>query len=189
MVLQGYTMHKGPYDSSEVVDDGTRLDLGSLRIPSASGLEVRVEFEQESMTPMSVSMILPHSIISMQAFASPRHEDTWPSVRDDVITELNKHGIETDIVLGRFGTEIHTVMPSLETNGETIVTPVRFIGIDGDRWFLRIVVSGAGAVDTTAAHEIDALISEVVVHRGEAAMGPGDPLAIVLPDGAGEADD
>ena len=182
-------MADGPFDSSEVPNDGTRLDLGSLRIPSAAELEVRVEFDQESVTPMSVSMILPHSIISIQAFASPRHEDTWPEVRDDVVAELDKHGIATDVVLGRFGTEIHTVMPSQELDGETIITPVRFIGVDGDRWFLRVVVSGAGAVDDESAREVDDLIAGVVVHRGEEAMGPGEPLPIVLPEGSGENDE
>ena len=179
-------MSNGPYDSSEMPNDGTRLDLGSLRIPSAPDLEVRVELDHESVTPLSVSMILPHSIISVQAFASPRHELTWPDVRDDVVAELDKHGIHTDVVLGRFGTEIHTVMPSQESDEETIITPVRFLGVDGDRWFLRLVVSGAGAVDEQASHEVDDLISDIVVHRGDDPMGPGEPLIVVLPEGSGE---
>jgi hypothetical protein len=184
MAQQVSVMVSGPYDSSEVPNDGTRLDLGSLRIPSAPELEVSVEFDQESISPMSVSMILPHSIISLQAFASPKHEDTWPEVRDDVLAELSKHGIDTTVVLGRFGTEIHTVMPSQEADGQTVITPVRFIGVDGDRWFLRIVVSGAGAVDLQAIEEVDELISDVVVHRGDQAMGPGDALRVVLPEGS-----
>lgn len=188
MVRQAFQMDSGPHDSSTVPNDGTRLDLGALRIPSAPELEVRVEFDQESISPMSVSMILPHSIISIQAFASPRNEDTWPDVRDDVVEELEKHGIETSVVLGRFGTEIHTVMPSQEFDGETIITPVRFIGVDGDRWFLRVVVSGAGAIDDESSNEVDELIADVVVHRGEVPMGPGEPLSIVLPEGSGGDD-
>ena len=189
MVRQASQMASGPHDSSTMPNDGTRLDLGALRIPSAPELEVRVEFDQESITPMSVSMILPHSIISIQAFASPRNEDTWPEVRDDVVEELEKHGIETSVVLGKFGTEIHTVMPSQEHDGETIITPVRFIGVDGDRWFLRVVVSGAGAIDEESSNEVDELIADVVVHRGEEPMGPGEPLPIVLPEGSGGDDD
>ena len=180
-------MARGPYDSAAIPNDGTRLDLGSLRIPSAAELEVRVEFEQESMEPLSVSMILPHSIISLQAFASPKNEDTWPEVRDDVVAELERHGIETSVVLGEFGTEIHTVMPAQDDDGSTLVTPIRFIGVDGDRWFLRIVVSGAGTVDEVSAREVDDLIADLVVCRGDHPMSPGDPLPIVLPEGS-EAD-
>lgn len=189
MAQQVSRMSSGPFDSSRAPNDGTRLDLGSLRIPSAPELEVSVEFDQDSMTPLSVSMILPHSIISLQAFASPTHEDTWPEVRDDVVAELAKHGIDTDVVLGKFGTEIHTVMPSQEADGQTVITPVRFIGVDGDRWFLRIVVSGSGAVDEIAGEEVDSLIGDLVVHRGQEPMGPGEPLPIVLPEGSGTSDD
>ena len=172
---------KGPHDSTTMPNDGTRLDLGSLRIPSAPELEVRVEFDQETRTPQSLSLILPHSIISVQAFASAKYEDTWPEVRDDVVEELTKHGIETDVTLGAFGTEIHTVMPSQEIDGETIITPVRFIGIDGDRWFLRVVVSGAGAIDEDAAREVDDVVADIVVHRGVDPMSPGEPLPLTLP--------
>ncbi len=182
-------MASGPYDSTSTPNDGTRLDLGSLRIPSAPELEVRVEFEQPTMTPASVSLVLPHSIISVQAFASARYEDTWPEVRDDVVAELSKHDIETTVELGRFGTEIRTVMPSTETDGEVIITPVRFIGIDGDRWFLRVVVSGAGAVDELAHQEVDELIADIVVHRGDEPMAPGDALPIVLPESIDSADE
>ena len=173
---------RGPHDSTAVPNDGTRLDLGSLRIPSAPELEVRVEFDQESRTPQSLSLILPHSIISVQAFASAKYEDTWPDVRNDVVEELTKHGIETNITLGTFGTEIHTVMPSQEIDGETIITPVRFIGVDGDRWFLRVVVSGAGALDEDAAREVDDVIADIVVHRGAEPMSPGEPLPLKLPE-------
>lgn len=178
---------RGPHDSRLMPNDGTRLDLGSLRIPSAPELEVRVEFDQESRTPQSLSLILPHSIMSIQAFASAKYEYTWPEVRNDVVEELTKHGIKTEVVLGEFGTEIHTVMPSQEIDGETIITPVRFIGVDGDRWFLRVVVSGAGSIDEVAAHEVDDIVAEIVVHRGDEPMSPGEPLPITLPEaGAGE---
>ena len=187
MALQEFRMgesekERGPFDSSDMPNDGTRLDLGSLRIPSAPELEVRVELDPENHQPQSLSLILPHSIVSVQAFASAKYEDTWPSVRDDVVAELTKHGINTDVRLGVFGTEIHTVMPSQEIDGETIITPVRFLGFDGDRWFLRVVVSGAGAIDEAAALEVDDLIADIVVHRGHAAMSPGEPLPLTLPE-------
>lgn len=175
-------MASGPLDSSSVPDDGTRLDLGCLRIAIVDGLEVRVDLDSVSHNAQAVSLFLGHSIISLQVFAAPRHEDLWPDIRDGIVHQLSLQGVESDVVMGRFGTEIHTVMPSIDFDGSSVVQSVRFLGVDGPRWFMRAVVTGDGSIQGQKYDDVDDVISNLVVHRGESPMGPGEHLPIIMPD-------
>lgn len=180
-------MTSPPRDSNDVgLDDVERLDLGFVRVPVRQGVEVRVEIDERTMQPGGVLLALGHSNISLQAFATPRYEDQWPAERDGLVERLREQGIECTVVLGPYGTEVHTVMPTVDYDGSNVVQSVRFMGVDGTRWFLRVVVNGDGAVGGAAMREVDELVSALVIHRGDDAMAPGEPLAIVLPDHTGE---
>jgi hypothetical protein len=176
-------MRRLPVDSSAPDDGIERLDLGCIRIPVQQGIDVRVEFDEQHMRPSNISIFLGHSIIALQAFAVARYEEKWPSVRDDIVRQLGLQGIESDVLLGQFGTEIHTVMPTIDYDGSNVVQSVRFLGIDGPRWFLRVVVSGDGALPGDVANQIDDLIATFVVHRGDEPMADGEPLPVILPSG------
>lgn len=175
-------MTVGPRDSSLIGPDPSRLDLGSLRIRLGKGLEVRVDLDEHTHEATAVSLYLGHSIVSLQAFAAPRGEDLWPGRRDEITARLAAQGIETSVVMGAFGTEIVTVMPSINYDGSSVVQSVRFLGVDGPRWFLQAVVSGDGALDGWAHEQVDATIADLVVHRGDTPMGPGEALPIVMPE-------
>ena len=63
----------GPFDESEVsVDDEPRLDLGSLRLPTAPGMEVRVEVNKATSVIMAITALLGDSELQLTAFAAPR---------------------------------------------------------------------------------------------------------------------
>ena len=124
---------------------------------------------------------MPHSSISVQAFAAARYEDHWPEMRDDIVNSLTAQGVEINVELGPFGTEIHSVMPMVDDAGGSVIAPVRFLGVNGDRWYLRLVISGDGAITGERSREVDNVISQLVIHRGNDAMSPGEPLPIVLP--------
>ena len=64
---------------------------------------------------------------------------------------------------------------------------VRFVGIDGPRWFLRGMFSGTAAADPAAAVPLEAVLSQVVVVRGEHPMPPRDLLELRLPPEAAAA--
>jgi hypothetical protein len=176
-------MRRLPVDSGAPDDGIERLDLGCVRIPVQQGIEVRVDFDESHQQPANISIFLGHSIVALQAFAVPRYEEKWPGVRDDIVKQLALQGIEATVVLGQFGTEIHTVMPTIDYDGSNVVQSVRFLGIDGPRWFLRVVVSGDGAFSGDIAAQIDELIASFVVHRGDEPMADGEPLPVVLPNG------
>ena len=59
--------------------------------------------------------------------------------------------------------------------------PVRFIGIDGPRWFVRALFGGAAARDHDAAVPLEAVLRATVVVRGTDPMAPGDPLGLHVP--------
>lgn len=175
-------MIPGPRDSSLLGPDPERLDLGCLRIKLVKGVEVRVDLDEESHVPTKVSLNLGHSVVTLEAFAAPRHEDMWPTERDGIAAKLEQQGITSNIVMGRFGTELVTVMPSINYDGSPIVHSVRFVGIDGPRWFLRAVVSGDGAIEGFAHEQVDEAIADLVVHRGDNPMAPGEALPITMPE-------
>jgi hypothetical protein len=59
--------------------------------------------------------------------------------------------------------------------------PVRFVGVDGPRWFVRGLFSGAAARETAAAAPLEAVLRACVVVRGSDPMAPGDPLGLHVP--------
>jgi hypothetical protein len=67
------------------------------------------------------------------------------------------------------------------------VRPVRFVGVDGPRWFLRGLFAGAAAADPAAAAPLEAVFSQVVVVRGDHPMPPRDLLELKLPAEAAAA--
>ena len=88
--------------------------------------------------------------------------------------------------MGRFGTEIHAVMPTVDLDGNAHVQPVRFVGVRGSRWLVRAVISGDGALLGTqqnidAVPEIDDVISKLVINRGDEPLPPGERLALRSP--------
>jgi hypothetical protein len=63
---------------------------------------------------------------------------------------------------------------------------VRFIGVDGPRWFLRGVISGDAAVNPEAASHVEDLFRSVVVVRGNTPMPPRDLIPLHMPANAGD---
>jgi hypothetical protein len=59
--------------------------------------------------------------------------------------------------------------------------PVRFLGVDGPRWFLRGVISGPAARRPEIAAPLEQVFADVVVARGDHPVPPRDMLEIQLP--------
>ena len=64
---------------------------------------------------------------------------------------------------------------------------VRFVGVDGPRWFLRGLLAGAAAVDPAAAAPLEAVFRETVVVRGDHPVPPRELLELRLPAEAAAA--
>ena len=166
-------------------DDGLEpeyLDLGSLRIPFLDQMNIELDLDSDTGQVVSVSLSLGNSVVSIQAFSSPSDEQAWPSVRDAIVSELSNQHVETKVEIGNFGTEIRCFMPTLDEHGTQIVQNIRFVGVDGPRWFLRCTVGGDAATPSQESRIIDDLISKIQVDRGDSPMPPGELLPLAIPD-------
>jgi hypothetical protein len=166
---------------SNTEEDAEFIDFGCLLIPPHPDLEIQVDIDTSSDLVTAISLVFPHSVASIQVFASATNEDAWPSVRDAIVDGLTRQHVDSTVELGMFGTEIHCVMPTQNEDGTNIVQPIRFVGIDGPRWFLRAAIGGDAAVLKDAISGMDDFLATLVVVRGVHAMAPGEPLVFSLP--------
>ena len=171
----------GPFDVSEEPQDGlVRLDLGGIRVPGADGMELRLELDEAGETVQAVTVATADSTMQLMVFAAPRTDGIWDDVREEIRKSLAAQGL-VDTVQGEFGAELWATLTVAGPQGQTLMQPARFVGIDGPRWFLRALFSGAAARERDAAIPLEAVLRASVVVRGTDPMAPGDPLALRVP--------
>ena len=174
----------GPFDFGEVSGRGKRLDLGSIWLPARRGLTVRLDVDKTTRQPVAVAVSHDASTLRLQAFAAPRSAGLWDQVRQELIAQTQESGGKAEEVDGQFGTELAANMPS--GSGKKGKQKLRFLGVDGPRWFLRGRLSGPAAIDDAAARLLREVFSQVVVVRGTDARPPRDLLRL-HPPGQGPA--
>ncbi|MFG2193241.1 DUF3710 domain-containing protein [Streptomyces sp. NPDC048639] len=174
---------EGPWDISEAHNPGEgRVDLGGILVPGVEGMELRVEVAGDSI--VAATVVLKDSAVQLQAFAAPKREGIWSEVRGEIAGGITQQGGVVDEVEGPLGWELRAQVPVQLPDGTNGVQLVRFIGIDGPRWFLRGVISGQGAVQPQAAGVLEQIFKDTVVVRGEGPMAPRDPIVLKLPEDA-----
>ncbi len=172
---------------SEVEDISALLDLGSILVAPTDGMELRLELnEEDGEHVVGVTALIGESAVQVQAFAAPRSEGIWDEVREEIAAGITQQGGTADAVDGAFGPELLTRVPAQDANGRSAFQPARFVGIDGPRWFLRAVFTGA-AVEPAQAGPMEDLVRGLVVVRGSEAMAPRELLPLKLPELPAEA--
>ncbi|MGV9818485.1 DUF3710 domain-containing protein [Nocardia xishanensis] len=169
----------GPYDYddvSELLDTVAeqRLDLGSVILPVPPGGQLQVEMSPDG-TPQAVHLATEHGRITVAAYAAPKSPGQWRAVAADLADSLRKEGARVAVETGPWGREILAI-----TEGADL----RFIGVDGYRWMVRLVAAGpSGAADDGAplVAAARAILSETVIRRGSDPLPVRDPLPVVLP--------
>ncbi|MGA0002998.1 MAG: DUF3710 domain-containing protein [Candidatus Nanopelagicales bacterium] len=185
-------MTQGPLEFSSEVDTSSMLNLGAVFLPNIPGLEVHLDLDPRSGTGKSVSLHINMTIAEVQIFAAAVNEDLWASMRDAITSGLQEQKVDCSVEMGRFGTEIHAVMPTVDLDGNAHVQPVRFVGVRGSRWLVRAVISGDGALPEVRKNpevgpEIDDVISKLVINRGDEPLPPGERLVLRSPSEVSEA--
>lgn len=182
-----YDRSNGPWDLSEVPagDDG-RIDLGGIRLPGAPGMELRVEIDQESQQIGAVAVVLGELALQVQPFAAPRSRGEWTAIRGEIAAGVIEQGGTAQEHAGVFGTELVADVPLELPDAAVGRQTVRFVGIDGPRWFLRGVFSGPAVGDPAASGPLEEVLRGVVVVRGGDAMAPREPIPLRLPPDAAE---
>ncbi|WP_280251529.1 DUF3710 domain-containing protein [Nocardia abscessus] len=169
----------GPYDYDEVAElletvSEQRLDLGSVLLPVPPGGQLQVEMTPEGQ-PQAVHLATEHGRITVAAYAAPKTSGQWRLVAADLADSLRKDGARVSIENGPWGRELLAL-----TEGADL----RFIGVDGYRWMVRLVAAGpSGAANdgSPLVKAARAILSETVVRRGEDPLPVREPLPVVLP--------
>jgi Protein of unknown function (DUF3710) len=175
----------GPWDGAGTFPQRERLDFGSLLVPVREGLDVQVNMAED--TGVWITVVRGDNAMQLQAFAAPKTSGLWDEVRQEIAEEVAKSGGDSQEAQGPFGTELRArVRPSGEGRRHQ-PEPVRFMGVDGPRWFLRGVISGPAARRPELARPFEDLFADVVVVRGDHPAPPRDLLEIRLPEEARRA--
>jgi hypothetical protein len=178
----------GPWDVAEPHPDIQRVDLGSLQVPVLAGTDIQLVFAEQHGAWVTVRHEL--SELQLQAFAAPKRDSLWDDVRAEIAAEISGAGGMVTERTGPFGAELQArvpAQPQAPGQPQAGTQLVRFTGVDGARWFLRGVFSGAAAENPAAAAPLEAVMREVVVVRGEHPVPPRDLLELRLPPEAAAA--
>jgi hypothetical protein len=175
----------GPWDAGDRYPELHRVDLGSLLVPQTLEHQIHITFAENQGAWVTVH----HggSELQLQAFAAPKHEAMWEDIRPEIMAEIDGAGGASEEREGTFGKEVLARVPAQQGNPQSGFVMVRFIGVDGPRWFLRGLFQGSATVDQEAAAPLEALIREVVVVRGDHPVPPRDLLELRLPPDQAQA--
>ena len=175
----------GPWDVTDPHPELPRVDLGSLQVPVLEGTDIQLVFAEQHGAWVTVRHQL--SEMQLQAFAAPKRSGLWDDVRGEIATEIAGTGGQSAERAGPFGTELLAHVPAEPGQPCSGVSTLRFVGVDGPRWFLRGLLAGAAATDPAAAAPLEAVFSQVVVVRGDQPIPPRDLLELRLPAEAAAA--
>jgi hypothetical protein len=200
--------HGGPWDSEASMPEMERVDFGAIQVPIGEGIEIQVNVEAVEQDAqgnpvggriVAITIVHGESGLQVQPFAAPKKNGIWDEVRKETAEEIKQAEGETQEAEGPFGTELHGMVPVAipEEMRDQVPAeiaeqgfgwqPVRFIGVDGPRWFLRGVLSGAALEDPEQAAVMEQVFQHIVVVRGDAPMPPRELLELSLPAEAQQA--
>ncbi|MBD2895953.1 DUF3710 domain-containing protein [Spirillospora sp. NPDC000708] len=207
----------GPWDSEDSFPEMQRLDFGSMRVPIAPGLGFQVNFEATQVDeegnpldgrPVAVLVQYEESAMQLQVFAAPKRSGIWDDVRRETAKDIEEEAQgQTQEGEGPFGPELLAMIPAALTEEVLAEMPqevreqipqefvdqgwapqiIRFLGVDGPRWFLQAVVQGAAIEDEEQWQVLEDVLRGVVVVRGDAPMPPRDLLELQIPKEFSEA--
>lgn len=164
----------------DVEDPASYVDLGAVWIRPRGDLQLVFQAEGDAQQLVGVQLQVADSALAISAYAAPRSLGVWQEIRDEIAAKVEEAGGQHELRPGRFGAELIAQLPTPHGTVET----ARFVGIDGPRWFLRVTVTGLGAIDAQAGEAVDDVIADLVVVRGEAPMAPREVLALSVPAAA-----
>jgi hypothetical protein len=176
----------GPWDGAGSYPQRERLDFGSLLVPPREGLDVQINMAEDQ--GVWIAIVRGESALQLQAFAAPKTSGLWDEVRHEIAEEVLRSGGTSQEAPGPFGAELQArITPGGTDQGRRPLEQVRFLGVDGPRWFLRGLISGPAAQHREQARPFEEVFADVVVVRGDHPAPPRDLLEIRLPEDAQRA--
>lgn len=173
----------GPWDAADDIPPLNRVDFGSLLIPVADGFEIQLNIADDQ-GPL-IAVVRGDSSLQVQAFAAPKSDGLWEEVREEIAAAVVEAGGRAEEAAGPFGPELHVRVPGEQP--QLGLQPIRFLGVDGPRWFLRGVMTGPASEQPAEAGPFEEIFAGLVVVRGDHPVPPRDLLEIRLPEEARKA--
>lgn len=175
----------GPWDESELPGERSEyLDLGCVLLKPVAGLAVRMDLEEETQRPRALNLDLGEGSVQVQAFTAPKSSGLWDDVRRELVEALRRDGGQPSVKEGPLGLQVDAKFPATTATGGPGYRLARFVGVDGPRWFLRAVYTGAAAMPTPTADALDDVVRSLVIVRGRDPRPPRDLLTFQIPDNA-----
>ncbi|MBI5160152.1 MAG: DUF3710 domain-containing protein [Micrococcales bacterium] len=175
---------QGPLDESEHNPVRPYVDLGGIKVLPRPELGMRLEVEEGTQRVVAVTLDLAESTLQVQPFAAPRSSGLWHEIRGQIADQLRLQGATVQEVDGSLGPELRAEIPAPPDAQPPGARLARFVGVDGPRWLLRGVVTGAAVAGDAAAAQIEDLFRSIVVVRGTQPMPPRELIPLHLPAGA-----
>jgi hypothetical protein len=178
----------GPWDAEEPFPALERVDLGALQVPI--GPEHEIQLVMAEQHGAWVTIRYRESEVQIQAFAAARRGALWDDVRAEIAAEVTTAGGRSQETEGSFGIELMAQVPAEPGQGAAELGGmrlVRFVGVDGPRWFVRGLFSGPAADGGDQADLLEEVLRDVVVVRGEHPVPPREILELRLPPEARQA--
>jgi Protein of unknown function (DUF3710) len=175
----------GPWDAGEPFPEHQRVDLGSLQVPMGPEHEIQLVMAEQHGAWVTVKHR--ESEVQIQAFAAARRSALWDDVRAEIAAEVTTAGGRSQESEGPFGTELLAQVPMEPGQPASGLRLVRFVGIDGPRWFLRGLFTGPAADGGEQAELLEEVLRDVVVVRGDHPVPPREILELRLPPEARQA--
>ena len=175
----------GPWDSAEPFPEAERVDLGSLLVPVGPEHEIQLVLAEQHGAWVTVRYR--ESEVQIQAFAAARRGALWDDVRAEIAAEVDTAGGRSQESEGSFGIELMAQVPAEPGQPASGMRLVRFVGVDGPRWFVRGLFSGPAADGGDQADLLEEVLRGVVVVRGEHPVPPREILELRLPPEAQQA--
>jgi Protein of unknown function (DUF3710) len=177
----------GPWDAAEPFPERDRVDLGSLRVPVGPDYEIQLFMGPEHGAWVTARR--GESELQMQAFAASRSDSLWDDVRAEIAAEVQAAGGSSMEQDGTFGIVLVAQVPVQPGEPASGMRTVRFVGVDGPRWFLRGLFGGPAAESPADADAelLEGVFRDVVVSRGDHPVPPRDLLELRLPPDAQQA--
>jgi len=175
----------GPWDSEEPYPAQERVDLGSLLVPVGPEHEIQLVMAEQHGAWITVRYR--ESELQIQAFAAARRSALWDDVRAEIAAEVLTAGGRSEEAQGSFGTELMAQVPAEPGQPASGLRLVRFVGVDGPRWFVRGLFTGPAASGGEQAGLLEEVLRDTVVVRGEHPVPPREILELRLPPEARQA--
>jgi len=174
----------GPFDINDVENTDEYLDFGSILIKPVSGLKVRMDVEESNQRVIAVSLEVAESRVQLMAFSSSKSQSLWPGIKDKIKSDITAQNGEIFKRDGAYGEELLARVPQQLPDGRDGHVALRFVGIDGPRWFLRAVIGGSAISDEEAAQTVENVLRDVIVNRGDKPLPPAELLPLNVPANA-----